>query len=266
MSSDEGLILADTPAELARRPSTIIEAGRKAAKELAAIVEASPNKLVLNKKQYLYFEHWQMLGRFNNVTAKVVSTTYVEVGGVHGFEARAVVLQNGVEISAAEADCLTDEPNWQSKPLFQLKSMAQTRACAKALRNVLSWIVVLAGYEPTPAEELDDEGKPKAPRPAKPPTKTFPVPRSDEPVKVLEIRARSTKNPQVKRYEIILSTGETVTTIKDWLATLAEAARENQWPVKVVTHDTKYGQELTGIQRADEAPKSDLLTDSDIPF
>ena len=39
-------------------------------------------------------------------------------------------------------------------PLFQLSSMAQTRACSKALRNVLAWVVVLAGYKPTPAEEL----------------------------------------------------------------------------------------------------------------
>jgi hypothetical protein len=40
-------------------------------------------------------------------------------------------------------------------PLFQLSSMAQTRANAKALRNCLAWVVVLAGYKPTPAEELD---------------------------------------------------------------------------------------------------------------
>ncbi len=39
-------------------------------------------------------------------------------------------------------------------PLFQLRSMAQTRAQAKVLRNVLSFVPVLAGYRPTPAEEL----------------------------------------------------------------------------------------------------------------
>lgn len=39
-------------------------------------------------------------------------------------------------------------------PLYQLASMAQTRACAKALRNVLARVVVLAGYRPTPAEEM----------------------------------------------------------------------------------------------------------------
>lgn len=44
----------------------------------------------------------------------------------------------------------------ESVPLFQLRSMAQTRACAKAMRNALAWVVVLAGYKPTPAEELPD--------------------------------------------------------------------------------------------------------------
>lgn len=39
-------------------------------------------------------------------------------------------------------------------PFFQLRSMAQTRASAKAFRNVLAWVVVLAGYKPTPAEEM----------------------------------------------------------------------------------------------------------------
>ena len=68
-------------------------------------------------------------------------------------------------------------------PLFQLASMAQTRAAAKVHRNVLSWIVVLAGYRPTPAEEIENDterveqakaepkpnGKPKR-GPAAPPT------------------------------------------------------------------------------------------------
>lgn len=58
-----------------------------------------------------------------------------------------------------------------SVPLFQIASMAQTRAAAKALRNVLSWVVALAGYGTTPAEELDDKGHQGAvpPRAAAPP-------------------------------------------------------------------------------------------------
>ncbi len=39
-------------------------------------------------------------------------------------------------------------------PLSQIRSMAQTRACAKGYRLALAWVAVLAGYAPTPAEEL----------------------------------------------------------------------------------------------------------------
>lgn len=42
----------------------------------------------------------------------------------------------------------------ETVPLFQLRSMAQTRAIAKALSNVLRWVPVLAGYKGTPAEEM----------------------------------------------------------------------------------------------------------------
>jgi hypothetical protein len=46
----------------------------------------------------------------------------------------------------------------EAVPMFQLRSMAQTRAGSKALRNALAWVVVLAGYRPTPAEELPTHG------------------------------------------------------------------------------------------------------------
>jgi hypothetical protein len=75
---------------------------------------------------------------------------------VKGAKARAEVvdLRTGQVVGGAEAYCMRDEENWAVKPWFQLASMAQTRAGAKALRNVLAWVVVLAGYRPTPAEEL----------------------------------------------------------------------------------------------------------------
>ncbi|MGE5747317.1 MAG: hypothetical protein ACM33U_08650 [Solirubrobacterales bacterium] len=62
----------------------------------------------------------------------------------------------------------------ESVPLFQLASMSQTRACAKALRNVLSWVAVLAGYRPTPAEEMDGMVKAEAQN-AEPPAGGAPI-------------------------------------------------------------------------------------------
>jgi hypothetical protein len=53
-------------------------------------------------------------------------------------------------------------------PLFQLASMAQTRANSKVLRNVLSWVAVLAGYRPTPAEEIEAKADAGDDSPARP--------------------------------------------------------------------------------------------------
>jgi hypothetical protein len=138
-----------------RPPEVVLAEAQKAAKALADVVSRKKKPVIMNGEQYLEFEDWQTVGRFYGVTAKVTSTAFIEYGSVQGFEARAVAVRaDGVEISGAESMCLNDEPNWKGKPLFQLRSMAQTRACAKALRNVLAWVVVLAGYKPTPAEEM----------------------------------------------------------------------------------------------------------------
>lgn len=146
-----------------RAPDLVLEEAQKAAIALSKVIEGKAKKVQFNGKTYLQFEDWQTLGRFYGVTAVVQSTKYVEFGEddekVRGFEsqAQALLVNTNQVISAAEAMCLDDEPNWSKKPLFQLKSMAQTRACAKVLRNVLAWVVVLAGYQPTPAEEMTGE-------------------------------------------------------------------------------------------------------------
>lgn len=87
---------------------------------------------------------------------------YVKKSGGHSIEdpgRNEIIWENGkpkkVKIAVGE------EP----VPLFQLRSMAQTRACAKALRNAFAWVVVLAGFRPTPAEELDNLGE-EQPAPA----------------------------------------------------------------------------------------------------
>ncbi len=141
-------------------PAKAVEQGKLAAQALKAVVDNKPKKVIINGEQYLEFEDWQTLGRFYGITAGTVETTeIIRDGKLVGFSAKAEALQGlyrqkRVRISSAEASCLRSERNWIDKPEFQLKSMAQTRASAKVLRNVLAWVVVLAGYRPTPAEEI----------------------------------------------------------------------------------------------------------------
>jgi hypothetical protein len=159
-----------------RAPEEVLEEAKKVAKALGDVVRNKKKPVIMNGEQYLEFEDWQTVGRFYGVTAKVISTEFIQYGEVQGFEAKAVAVRpDGMEVSAAEAMCMNDEPNWKSKPLFQLRSMAQTRACAKALRNCLAWVVVLAGYRATPAEEIQDMAQQKTD--IKPPqSKSAPIP------------------------------------------------------------------------------------------
>ncbi len=146
-----------TALAMARAPEIVLEEAAKAASALRDVIESKPNKCVIRGKTFLQFEDWQTLGRFYGITVAARSTTYLEYGRVRGFEchAEAILVSTSQVISSAQAMCLDDEEKWKDSPLYQLRSMAQTRAQAKALRNVLAWVVVLAGYQPTPAEEID---------------------------------------------------------------------------------------------------------------
>jgi len=142
-------------AKIEETPAEVIATAQLAAKQLTTIISSRPNKLVVGGKQYLYFEDWQTLGKFYGVSARVLSTEELFKGKIAiGYLAKAAAVHNGYELSTAEAECTQAEPNWSSKPMFQLRSMAQTRACSKALRNCLGWVAVLAGYGEGTAEEM----------------------------------------------------------------------------------------------------------------
>jgi hypothetical protein len=153
---------APKPAEIFD-PQLAVDQATIAAKTLKDIVDRKQKKVIINGEQFLEYEDWQTLGRFYGYTVETGDGEEIwREGELVGYKAKATVHQAGIKIGGAEASCMRDEPNWSSKPEFQWKSMAQTRAGAKALRNVLAWVAVLAGYRPTPAEEMNGNPKPIA--------------------------------------------------------------------------------------------------------
>ncbi len=153
-------------------PEKEVEFASKAAKALQKIVENKRNPVIINGQRYLEFEDWQTIARFFNLTVGTEKTERMidENGKFKGYSATAVVYSfQGIKIGSAEASCLIDEKIWSDKPEFQLKSMAQTRAMAKALRSILGWVAVLANYNPTPAEEMNGGGYPDEPFPSRNP-------------------------------------------------------------------------------------------------
>jgi hypothetical protein len=100
------------------------------------------------------------------VTPVCAWTRPVDQGLGGRVEARTL---DGRIIGAAEAECLRSESTWKSRDDYALRSMAQTRATSKALGSVLRFVVTLAGYSGTPAEEMPGEKQEaQAPTPAQP--------------------------------------------------------------------------------------------------
>ncbi len=151
------VVEAQPVARIQLAPEAELAEAQKAAASLKKVIQGKPKPVVINGETYLEFEDWQTVGRFYGYTAGVeAAPEYVELGGARGFMATSVALDaRGIVRSRATAYCMDDEERWQKAPTYQLASMAQTRANAKALRNVLSWVTVLAGYKATPAEEMD---------------------------------------------------------------------------------------------------------------
>ena len=120
--------------------------------------------------EYVMVEGWEVLGTFLGIVP--VTTIIDEIKNKHGhtvgYKARATLYQNpiiqndeimgGTVIARAEAQA--DKTGFQ-KDMFAIASMAQTRALGKAYRMGLSWIMKMAGFEGTFAEDMP-KFKPKS--------------------------------------------------------------------------------------------------------
>jgi hypothetical protein len=114
--------------------------------------------------EYVTVEGWEVLGTMLGIVpdTRIVEEMKNDKDRTIGFKARATLYQNptfedgkiigGHVLATAEAYCTRDD---FQKKYFSMASMAQTRALGKAYRMALSWIMKMAGYEGTPAEEMN---------------------------------------------------------------------------------------------------------------
>jgi hypothetical protein len=164
------LFRTEDPVEIIRRASDTADV-------LAGVLRKQ--KLITNiqGKEHVRVEGWTLLGTMLGVFPVCEWTRPLEGGS--GWEARVVARTlAGQEVGAAEAQCSRSENTWKNRDDYALRSMAQTRATSKALRQPLGFVVSLAGFEATPAEEMDftsapvekQERRVEGPAPLKAPT------------------------------------------------------------------------------------------------
>lgn len=116
---------------------------------------------VIQGKGYVNVEGWQFAGASLGVVPVVVGLERIpnpedlkEIR--YRAEVQLVRVSNGVAIGAGIAICSSKENSRGNADEYVIASMAQTRAIGKAYRNSFAWLMKIAGYEPTPTEEVID--------------------------------------------------------------------------------------------------------------
>lgn len=130
----------------------VLDLGRKIATALADIISAKQLFKDIQGKKYVYVDAWTTMGAMLGVVPREVSSVEIEPGVYEGI-VELVRTSDGAVVGRASSIC-GSEATWKNRDKYARKSMATTRAAGKAFRLAYSWIMVLANYEPTPAEEM----------------------------------------------------------------------------------------------------------------
>lgn len=114
----------------------------------------------ISNKNYVHVEGWQFAGFLLGIYSRVESIENLSTASVIKWKATVNLYQGDKIIGHGIALCSNAENKKKSFDEYAIVSMAQTRAIGKAYRNMIGWVMKLAGYEGTPSEEMKKMGDP----------------------------------------------------------------------------------------------------------
>ena len=120
----------------------------------------------IRDKNYAHVEGWQYAGGLMGLLAivKRVENLSSEKEFKWKSDVEIIELKSGKILSNGFALCSNKENKKKDFDEYAVLSMSQTRAIGKAYRNLIGWVMKLAGYEGTPSEEMRGLGEtPKEP-------------------------------------------------------------------------------------------------------
>lgn len=128
------------------------------AEQITRLIDQKNLAVRISGRRHVRVEAWTALAQGNGKRFDVLDLQHLGDPASEEYTVRACVGLRDMatrEIEArAWASCSRRERLWKERDAFAIESMAQTRAAGKVARLVYGWVVALAGFEATPAEEL----------------------------------------------------------------------------------------------------------------
>lgn len=128
------------------------------APELKKFIEDHKLTTTYEGKNYALVDAWKFAGLNFGLTCipeqpvRMQPATEIK----YSCEAKVIESKSRELICAGYSICSNQEESKKGSPENTICSMAQTRAIAKAYRNLLGFLMQVAGFESTPAEEMED--------------------------------------------------------------------------------------------------------------
>ena len=144
-------------------PARQVQMATEMADVLRDVVEKQKLYENIQGKKYLRVEGWNTLGSFLGILAKEDKVIRLEDGSYEAY-VNLINTKNGMIVGTGSALCSVKERRWGNADEYARRSMSITRATGKAFRLNFSWIITLAGYQPTPEEEMPSEMPREQPR------------------------------------------------------------------------------------------------------
>lgn len=125
--------------------------------ELAKLIKDKKLSTNIKGKDFVNVEGWQFAGAALGLMPIITETKDLSNEKIIKYSATCEIrnISNGNVVAVGVALCTNAEPTKKYFDEYAILSMSQTRAIGKAYRNLLAWLMKAAGFEATPAEEMD---------------------------------------------------------------------------------------------------------------
>ncbi len=142
-----GGIAVSGPADVTAKASAVAD-------QLRDVISKQGLCVKIKGREHVLCEGWTTAAALMGIGSRERDVVLREDGTYVAY-VELIRWSDGIVVGGASAECGPTEGRWARAEAFQRRSMAITRATAKACRLSFSWIVSLAGYNPTPAEEME---------------------------------------------------------------------------------------------------------------